>query len=640
MRARSRAIAVLAVTLVAWAFLATPAQAHALLVSSDPPDGSVLPMAPSSVQLWFNEDVAPELSSATLVDARGRSIHTAAVQHDPDDPRHLSLELPQLGAGAYGVLWQVLAQDDGHTTTGVIVFSVGASSPTLTNLPAAASASPFDPALHGLRICLLALIVGGLGMVVLVLGNTTGTVDEQVGRSIAEARRRILIMVIAAAGVAVEVAVAALIIRAHELGGSRWSDAFARLISSTRIGHLWLVHEVLLIGTALIALSMLRRTGVGSREPGDGLRSLAVASVFGLVTIEALGSHAAAGGGSTGSVIAASLHILTALLWIGALPALVVILGPVAEGPSGRRRLVRACRGSFSRMAAASVLVIVVTGLYGAGREVITVRDLVGTTYGRILLVKVGLLLVVGAVGLINAARLHGWDPSWLGPARGVIAGRPPSRRWIAAEAAIGAIILLAAGLLADTPPALRNATRTTPAATQSVYGHVQDLVVSVSVTPNRPGVNGFTVVVASSRRPPPAPVDDVSIAVSRGGSPGMLVVPLQEVQAGRYFGSANLSAPGSWELLAAVSRGGDRLSIPMGWRLAPRASAVSVAPQGRRLAPIANALAAGVLVLVVIGAAVVSRRRRKGGAAPVPTQLSDGETFDGIEQTKEKVPT
>src|SRR5262245_63685944 len=103
------------------------AQAHADLISSDPVAGSVLAKPPTMVRLSFSEGIAPQVSSAVLVDATGAPIAGPKSEVDPSDPRTLTMELPPLSAGGYGVLWHVLAQDDGHTTTGVVVFSVGSA---------------------------------------------------------------------------------------------------------------------------------------------------------------------------------------------------------------------------------------------------------------------------------------------------------------------------------------------------------------------------------------------------------------------------------------------------------------------------------------------------------------------------------
>ena len=83
--------------------IAQPASAHANLVRSDPPDGSVLAHAPSVARLWFSEEISPEFSSARVVDHTGAAITGSRVQAG-GDPRQLTVELPSLGAGTYGLV--------------------------------------------------------------------------------------------------------------------------------------------------------------------------------------------------------------------------------------------------------------------------------------------------------------------------------------------------------------------------------------------------------------------------------------------------------------------------------------------------------------------------------------------------------
>src|SRR5262250_1881996 len=83
--------------------LAQPASAHADLVRSDPADGSVLARAPSIARLWFSEEISPEFSSARVVDRTGAAITGSRAQVDGGDPRQLTVELPRLGTGSYGL---------------------------------------------------------------------------------------------------------------------------------------------------------------------------------------------------------------------------------------------------------------------------------------------------------------------------------------------------------------------------------------------------------------------------------------------------------------------------------------------------------------------------------------------------------
>src|SRR5690349_21923925 len=81
--------------------LAQPASAHADLVRSDPPSGSVLAHAPSEARLWFSEEISPEFSSAHLVDHAGATVAGSRAQAGGGDPRQLTVELPGLGKGTY-----------------------------------------------------------------------------------------------------------------------------------------------------------------------------------------------------------------------------------------------------------------------------------------------------------------------------------------------------------------------------------------------------------------------------------------------------------------------------------------------------------------------------------------------------------
>ena len=331
-----------------------------------------------------------------------------------------------------------------------------------------------------------------------------------------------------------------------------------------------------------------------------------------------MGSHAAALDSARAAAVAAdALHILTACLWLGALPALALMLWPPRWGEAGPADLLWVSRGSLTRLAAASVAVVVVTGLYSAGREVETVDALLTTPYGRTLLVKSALLLVLGALGLVNSARLHGRSPTWLGPLGRRVAARWPSRRLVVIEAGVGALLLVAVGVLLETVPArgpAPAAAPAVPATTETASGSVADLVVTVSVTPNRPGMNGFTVLAASSRRPPPAPVEGVELKVVRGGDGS--AVALQQVAPGRWFGTGRLDQAGRLRLTTVVRRAGKRLAVPLSWWVGSPLPPQQAAPApGRRLAPYVDGIALSLLVgALALGGwrLVLARRRRR----------------------------
>ena len=105
----------------------------------------------------------------------------------------------------------------------------------------------------------------------------------------------------------------------------------------------------------------------------------------------------------------------------------------------------------FSFWALFVMAVIVVTGVWNAWNEVGGVPGLVGTPYGRLVLLKTALLLPVLALAAWNRRRLL---PRLGGDAPTV--GRPAMRSlagFVAVEAIVGAALVAVAAVLALTPP-------------------------------------------------------------------------------------------------------------------------------------------------------------------------------------------
>jgi copper transport protein len=632
-RVLQRSAALVVAVAFALLLLAQPASAHADLVRSDPADGAVLAHAPGVARLWFSEEISPRFSSARVVDGQGATVTGSSLKAGSGDPRLLTVQLPSLGIGTYGLVWRVLAEDDGHTTGGIVVFTVGAAAPAGTTTAdesagvTGTAATPIGVLLRWLGLCTLAGLVGGLAVAGPVLGRArAGSASDAVAVGIQLARRRLLAVTAGCAAAAAAVGVVNLADEGRRAPGAGVDrgliPAMLDLLTGTRWGHLWLAREAALVTLVALILGMRSRLG----EPRNRLTAVGAASVAALVLavawVEALGSHAVAlESARTYAVVGYSLHVLTALLWLGALPALVLVLWPRVAG-LGPREVMRACRGPFSTLIVISVTVLVVTGLYGAGRQVPEPGELLSTSYGRTLLLKSALLAAVGGIGLANSALLHGRRldrTRRLVPAPG---GAAPSRRLILVEAAMGAVLLAAAGLLAETAPPRAPSLAVPVAEPQAYDATVEDLVVSLSATPNRPGANGFTVLAASSRRPPPAPIDGVALKLGGSGA----TLPLQQIEPGRYFGTGKLDSAGPVTITAVLRRAGERLTVTVPWRVSPEAAPPTVPEQQHRLAPYVNAIALCVLLLALtasVSRLVVRRRRRQLDiATPAPAEM------------------
>lgn len=188
----------------------------------------------------------------------------------------------------------------------------------------------------------------------------------------------------------------------------------------------------LLLRLGLIAASLL-----GARVPGLGLGLAGMA-----LAVQPELAHAGAIGGETGLLLTGSeaLHMLAAGAWLGGLLPLalsVKMLPSGAVGIVGRR---------FSRLALTAVLVLAGTGLVQGSVLVGGVAGLMGTPYGHVLSIKLGLFLCALGIGAVNRFVL-------IPVAAASLRARHRLRLAMIAEAAIGLCIVLTAGWLASLAP-------------------------------------------------------------------------------------------------------------------------------------------------------------------------------------------
>lgn len=232
--------------------------------------------------------------------------------------------------------------------------------------------------------------------------------------------------------------------------GAADGAAWLRLLGATQFGTVWLLRHAILL---LLAALVLFRESDESRADWLAWRMEA-----GLLAAAGAGLAAWAGhavGVAPGSALPAfvnAVHLVATGAWLGALPPLALLLAAASreDGADSRPIAVLAAH-RFSTWALAVMTVIVGTGVWNAWNEVGGVPGLVGTGYGRLVLLKVVLLLPVLA--------LAGWNRNSLLPrlgGDGATVGRPAMRSlagFVAVEAIVGAALVVVAAALALTPP-------------------------------------------------------------------------------------------------------------------------------------------------------------------------------------------
>ena len=157
--------------------------------------------------------------------------------------------------------------------------------------------------------------------------------------------------------------------------------------------------------------------------------------------------HAGVGEGPLGPLhlVADALHLLCAGVWLGGLCGLLLLLRQGADG-SRDGALATAIR-RFSRIAYGAVALLLVTGSVNSLILLGRPSALADTLYGRVLLIKLGLVVVMLAVTALNRFVI---SPRILA---GTGAGVAALRRGVMVKSLIGLMVLAAVAVLGTVHP-------------------------------------------------------------------------------------------------------------------------------------------------------------------------------------------
>ncbi|HXM58901.1 MAG TPA: copper resistance protein CopC [Candidatus Dormibacteraeota bacterium] len=513
--------------------LATGVEAHALVRSSTPDDGASLDQAPTAVTITFTEPPDPRLSSISVLDAGGRPVQRGATLAGPGDPLRLSVLLGTLPDGVYTVNWRTVSAADGHTSGGAFAFGVGVAPDEVQAAPVAAPQSPPpDP----LGVAGRWVLYVGVG---LLLGGTWLSLVGFGG-----VRPGLHALALAGAGTAVAGLLAAAESQ-RRAAGVDWA-----ILTRTSLG----LNLVAQLAPLLVAALLLVLAPTLPAAAARALRWLAAAAGATAVLVHALDSHAPAAGLPWLMVAAQWVHVMAFAVWIGGLAALLVGTRgrPSAETATAVRR--------FSRVAAASLVIVGVTGLLRAIDEVGAWSKLASTLFGQLVVVKVGLLVALAGLGALNRLRHVPVAGVRLGGLRLVGGG----------ELGVAAVLLVASALLTSlAPPSTVRAVAAGPPAPH-IRAAGSDFGTTVrarlEVAPGYAGPNRFalTLVDYDSGRPVQATAR-LRFELPARRDVGESDVALARDAKGVYRARAsNLSLVGRWIVTALIQGAADSVEVPL----------------------------------------------------------------------------
>ena len=450
------------------------AQAHDGLQRSVPAKDAVLTAAPTSLRLTFMNAPNLRVTRVQLLDATKALIELGELRLD--SVRTVVADIRgALRSGVYTVVWQVVGAD-GHPVRGQFAFTIAAGAigldahsggrtggeagadvpaPGATIPPAAHheamptgpgafdAESPAYVVVRWISFVALLIIIGVAAFQFVVLPLFAKRSDPDTAAVFVESARSRSAAVGVAGAIALLVAgIARLYAQSYAMHGAAESTdptLVGALLFQTVWGWGWLL-QVAATVLALIAFLRLRRSN-------SGAVAILVLAVLALAVTPALSGHAVSAPRLRPLAITAdALHVLGAAGWLGSLSLMLIagIPAAIALGEGRRGPAVADLVNAFSPTALIFAGLAAVTGLFSAWLHIESFANVWGSSYGRVLLLKLGILSAVAATGAYNWLRVR---PRLGGP-EGIVR----IRRSSTIEVVVAVIVLLVTAILVATP--------------------------------------------------------------------------------------------------------------------------------------------------------------------------------------------
>lgn len=549
-----QALAVIGLCLMLlWLSLAV-ARAHAALESTSPGDGEILPQSPPMIALTFNEPIQATENGLRLIDASGTAIPLDGTRID----HTIQASVPQpLANGSYVVAWRVISAD-GHPISGAYTFAVGAASanPGDIAIPAQAADPTVDTLLNIAQGLAYAGLLAATGLAIFhallwpAAQATPGLSRWQSSAALVAALSALLVVpltVVRQQGLAL----ATLGDPAHwfplvspdalaTCGGTLIGLGIVTLLAPRLLAS---AQRVALLAGALLALASLVVTGHTRAFPPPLL--IATADL---------------------------VHVVVGAFWFGGLLGLTLVVRQILRAsPVPRDAPAALCVARviarFSGFMGVFIALLGMTGIILGWLILGSLEALLHTGYGRVLIIKVAVVVVAVLIG--------GWNRFRLVPA--VTAQPNPGSPWrrlqsaMTAEAVLIVAVLLTTGVLVNQNPVLAEsgsisapipslpATPAPDAREIMIMGDLGDVSLHGTLTPGTAGQNTLTFSLHDHHDMPVETVANPTVSLSL---PAHDLGPLQSEagptdEPGTYQAQVNVPLSGEWKLTisARISR-------------------------------------------------------------------------------------
>jgi copper transport protein len=529
-------VAALAILVGVLALGTTAASAHATLESSSPADGQSVLTSPSEIRITFSETVTTISGGLSVLNADGKTVDTG--NSEVVGGRTLVAPISEtLSDGTYVATYRVLSAD-GHPVSGSILFGVGNEALDRSAQPSSSGDRLWEiiGGISRFITYLAALVAAGVAFFLAFIHDRA----EDRWRIVPFVRIGSILALFSAIGIVMSQAA----LLTGKGAGAVTDSNVLRDVLNQNLG--WSL-ALLMIGLAAIHLS----TDIPKKVVSQ---SLALYGGLAVTVSFAVWGHATELSPTAISLAADAIHATAAALWLGGLVGLVMVLS--LRTPE-TVRATAGIIGRFSRMAFWSVIALTLAGLTLTitGSDA-SLNSILTTTWGQLVLAKIGLTLIVVLIAAWNRRTLV---PSLTSPTEntGELAVRWATLlRTIRAEAVLLVAVVALTAIVVNVPPARTAVVAKTDRVdiTQRVdTGNVQ-----LSVDPAIVGPNTVSVRYTDGTGQPINVANSMSVEFSQpsaGLEPITRQVPASEP--GVFVIQGNeLSIPGTWTITIAVRTG------------------------------------------------------------------------------------
>ena len=494
---------------------------HAAVISSNPSPNESLDTIPKKISIQFSEDIQSSFYSLKVI-GNGKEIPLQDIQVSEK-----TLEATRSGSfeeGTYIIKWRVVSSD-GHPIEGTIPFQYGESplkGDQMKPEEKAGFPSSVQIFLQSLQYLCFAALTGVIFFYLSLSKNPLpGQISSRVRRYIWLAYTGLAISILLS--LPLKVTIDAEVSWQHAFNGIYLKE----VLQSTQFGRIWIIEISLLLVLFVAILFMIR----------NQLNKLSLMLPFFLVSAlmvcKAFIGHTTDTTHQYWAVSMDFLHLLSMALWLGGLLAILVILPKSynSKMTDDNKTFYWSVIQKFSSWAILFVVVLIVSGLYSSFQHVPTLYSLLDTTYGQLLLGKIGLMLIMigfGALHLLRGKR----KTKKLGLSTGI-------------EFSVGIIVLLIAALLTNVQTA-----NSSPGPIEKTEITENNDQVTLSVTPNKTGDNYIQVELKNDQGIPYTDIEQLTLAMEPlDGDVGEIKLQLEEGNKGLFKAKSIIAMSGKWKI-------------------------------------------------------------------------------------------